>query len=175
MKALLRKDFSMTKEKLGKLIIAKRDTMWRIAISILGNELDSEDAIGNTIVKAFENWEKIREDKYAATWLLRILINECHNIQRTMYMRMQREIPLDETIPAINMVEEKVRHDVEITELYRAVNKLPEELKIPILLHYIEDYSLKEIAMMEEVPVGTMKSRMKRAREKLKELLKDKV
>ena len=72
----------MKKEAFGELVISNQESWYRIAKSYLCNDADCADAIQNAIVHAFENLYSLRNDKYAKTWFIRILINECHQVIR---------------------------------------------------------------------------------------------
>lgn len=72
----------MTKETLGQLIIGSEETMYRIAKSLLYNDADCADAIQEAIVKAFAKLHTLKDDSYAKTWLIRIVMNECYAIMR---------------------------------------------------------------------------------------------
>ena len=72
----------MTKDQLGVLILDAEGQMYCTARTILGNDEDCADAIQETIVKAFQKIDTLKKDKYAKTWLMRILINECYNLTR---------------------------------------------------------------------------------------------
>ena len=164
----------MTKQELGEIIVLKKTTMWRVSLSILGNETDCEDAIGNTIVKAFEKLENLKEDKFAGTWLIRILINECYNIQRENSRRLTKEEPLNENTEELQYADhnlDRISKSEETQKLFECVKSLPLELRIPVILHYIEGYPVKKIALLQEIPEGTVKSRLKKAREELKKML----
>ena len=81
---------SLTKEKLGALIIDSERHMYVTARSILPEDEDCADAIQETIVKAFSKINSLKQDAYAKTWLIRILINECYNVLR----QKSRQIPI---------------------------------------------------------------------------------
>ena len=66
----------MVKEELGELILASQDTLYRVSKTILKNDVDCADAISETIVKAFSKIHTLKQDHYAKTWLIRILMNE---------------------------------------------------------------------------------------------------
>ena len=68
----------MTKETLGQLIIDSEETMYHIAKSLLYNDADCADAIQEAIVKAFAKLHTLKDDSYAKTWLIRIVMNECY-------------------------------------------------------------------------------------------------
>ena len=82
----------MNKEQLGELIIASEETMYRVAKSLLYNDADCADAIQEAIVKAFSKLHTLKEDAYAKTWLIKIVMNECYAIMR----KEKRIISLDD-------------------------------------------------------------------------------
>lgn len=82
----------MKKEQLGELIIASEETLYRVAKSLLYNDTDCADAIQEAIVKAFSKLHTLKEDTYAKTWLIKIVMNECYAIMR----KEKRIISLDD-------------------------------------------------------------------------------
>ena len=72
----------MTKEQLGSLILDSERQLYSTAKTILFSDHDCADAIQETIVKAFSNVGTLKNDNYARTWLIRILINECYSLVR---------------------------------------------------------------------------------------------
>ena len=154
----------MTKEKLGALIIDSERHMYVTARSILSEDEDCADAIQETIVKAFSKINSLKQDAYAKTWLIRILINECYNVLR----QKSRQIPMDmET----EMAGKVAAESQDYSDLYRAVSRLQEELKLPVVLYYGEDFSVREIAQVLEISEGAVQKRLARARQKLKRIL----
>lgn len=143
------------------LINEQLTALYRVAKGILNTEHDVEDAIQNTIVKAFDKIKYLREDKYFKTWLIRILINECNKI----YNYNKREI--------VEVAEETYTVDkAENMDLYDAISKLTEDLRVTTILYYFDDMSYSEISKVLDVAEGTVKSRLFRSREKLHEILK---
>lgn len=151
----------MTKDQLGVLILDAEGQMYCTARTILGNDEDCADAIQETIVKAFQKIDTLKKDKYAKTWLMRILINECYNLIR----RESRLVSLEnfQELP-----ERQQKEQTDYSDLYRAVNALKDELKLPIVLYYAEDFSIREIAEILGVSEGAVQKRLARARGKLK-------
>ena len=99
---------------------------------------------------------------------MRILLNECYALLR----RQKRLLPMEEQMLDLqadfgNYVRE------EYLDLYRAIDALREKDRICVLLYYIEDYSIREIAQIMRMPEGTIKSRLRRARLQLRDMLKD--
>lgn len=155
----------MTKEQLGQLILSSEQQMYATAKTVLLNDQDCADAIQETIVKAFSKYQTIKNPKYAKTWLIRILINECYNTQR----KESRNVSFDEM--EIELADEKeTPHDY--SELYYEINQLKEDLRIPLVLYYMEEFSVREIAHVLEISEGAVQKRLARARKKLKATIK---
>jgi RNA polymerase sigma-70 factor (ECF subfamily) len=150
----------LTKEKLGDLILASEQQMYATAKSILRSDADC-DAIQETIVRAFSGIAKLRQDKYAKTWLMRILINECHNLIR----KNNRIVSLEDYTEAGEIETPKKK---DYSELYNALLHLKEELRIPVTLYYMEEFSVKEIAAILDVSEGAVQKRLARARKQMK-------
>lgn len=135
--------------------------MYCTAKTILNNDQDCADAMQETIVKAFQKIHTLRKDKYAKTWLIRILINECYDLLR----RECRLVSLEE----ISVEPQKTwAEEADYSDLYQAVNALKEELRLPVVLYYAEEFSIKEIAQILEISEGAVQKRLARARAKLK-------
>ena len=151
----------MTKEELGSLIIASEDQLYRVAKSILYDDSDCADAIQETIVKAFAKLHTLRQDAYAKTWLIRILTNECYQI-----LRKSRNLV---SIDAIG--ETGAEEQPDYTELYKAVSMLPEDMRVAVVLYYVEGFQVEEIAQIEDITESAVKNRLYKARMKLREWL----
>ena len=128
----------MTKEQLGTLILDSERQMYSTAKSMLYSDQDCADAIQETIVKAFSGVHTLRNDKYAKTWLMRILINES-----------------------------------DYSDLYKAVGSLKEDLRMPVILYYIENFNIREIAQIMDISEGAVQKRLARARGKLRQDLQE--
>ena len=156
----------MTKEQLGNLILDSERQLYSTAKTILFSDQDCADAIQETIVKAFSKIDTLKNDKYARTWLIRILINECYNLVR----KSSKFISLEDLEDRLEMESEKAK---DYSELYTAVNSLKEELRLPVILYYIDDFSVREIAQILEISEGAVRKRLARARGKLRQELQE--
>ena len=156
----------MTKEQLGSLILDSERQLYSTAKTILFSDYDCADAIQETIVKAFSNVGTLKNDNYARTWLIRILINKCYSLVR----KSSKFIPLENLADRQEPELEKTKN---YSELYTAVNSLKEELRLPVILYYIEDFSVKEIAQILEISEGAVQKRLARARGKLRQELQE--
>ena len=152
----------MKKEQLGELIIASEETLYRVAKSLLYNDADCADAIQEAIVKAFSKLHTLKEDTYEKTWLVKIVMNECYAIMR----KEKRIISLDDY-----QMEDQASEQDDYSELYEAIFKLPEPVKLCVTLYYLEGYSVKEVAQILDVTESAVKNRLLKARAVLKESL----
>ena len=156
----------MTREQLGTLILDSERQLYSTAKTILSDDHDCADAIQETIVKAFSKIGTLRNDKYAKTWLIRILINECYTLLR----KSSKLVPLE---GMSKMAETNTDTNTDYSDLYKALNSLKEELRLPVILYYIEDFNIKEIAQILEISEGAVQKRLARARGKLKRDLQE--
>ena len=156
----------MTKEQLGTLILDTERQMYCTAKSMLYSDQDCADAIQETIVKAFSRLHTLRNDKYAKTWLIRSLINECYTILR----KTSKVISLDEMCETTEIAADE---KTDYSELYKAVGSLKEDLRMPVILYYIENFNIREIAQIMDITEGAVQKRLARAREKLRQDLQE--
>ncbi len=152
------------KEAFLGLIDENRINIYRVARGILKNEEDIKDAIHNTLINSYTNLNNLRNDEYFKTWLIRILINECNKILR----ENNNNIVLDEDIIEFGS---SSRDEYKNFDLVKAIGELEDDLRIVITLFYFEDLTIKDISQIIDIPEGTVKSRLSRARTRLKEIL----
>ena len=134
-----------------------RDKLWRISYAILRNGADCDDALQEALLRAWRQSGSLREEKYFETWLTRILINEA---KRILKKRANGGQTLPETVEAA---------DAGNRELHDAVMALPVGLRVPLVLHYAEGYSVKEVAEMLQLPVTTVQWRLHSARKQIRD------
>ena len=160
----------MTREQLGALILDSERQLYSTAKTILYSDQDCADAIQDTIVKAFSKIDTLKNDKYARTWLVRILINECYSILRKSSKLVSLEEMNDKggSMKTCGGADKEAEKRADYTELYRAVNSLKEELRLPVILYYIEDFNIREIAQILDITEGAVQKRLARARGKLR-------
>ena len=155
----------MTGEAFTKAINEMVQTLYRVSCSQLSIEADREDAVQETLRRAWEKRASLKNDHHLQTWVIRILINVCHDIQR----ERQRMIPTEK-------VSEPAMHSSSDTvDLRNCLFQLDERERIPIMLHYIEGYEIRQIAAILRIPPGTVKSRLNRGRRQLKNICREEV
>lgn len=151
----------MKSEEFAELVLESTDSLYRVAKGILHQDADCEDAVWEAVTTAFEKLDTLRQDKYAKTWLIRILIHECYSILR----RRKKVAPWDETL------QNAQSSQTNYSDLYEAIYSLEDKYKISVILFYIEGFSVSEIAQITDTSVGNVKNRLHRARGQLRELL----
>ncbi len=152
----------MTREEFTSLVLAAEPALYRVARSMLPCEADCADAAQSAILRAWEKLDTLKSPEYFRTWLIRILINECRSALRRGARFTLSEPDGDTPAPEPD----------DYSELYSALYGLGEKLRLPLALYYFEGFKVAEIAAMLSVPEGTVKTRLRRARELLREELK---
>ena len=146
------------KEEFCDQIRIYRNNMFRIAMGVLRNNVDAEDAVSESIVNAYEHIETLRDYSKFRPWVMRITVNEAYRIAKK---RNYYDLWSDGNIPDIPFKDHS-------NELWSVVSKLENDFRIVVILYYYEDCSLKEISSILSIPTGTVKSRLSRAKCKLK-------
>lgn len=149
----------MDKESFSQAVLGCEHTLYRVAKSILFCDSDCEDAVQEAILKAYKKINTLKDEQYFKTWLVRILINECYRINKSEH----KTYNIEDFSSVCNRDNSDVSH-----ELYAAIIKLPEKIRITIVLFYIEGYSVTEIKGILKIPEGTVKSRLSTGRKQLK-------
>jgi len=147
----------MTQDEFEDRIIAMQDILYHVSATILPLKCDREDTIQECIYKALKKKEKLKDDRAMQAWVVRILINECYHLLR----KKKREVPTD-CIPEVEIMPDA---DPMVHQL---LFSMEEKFRLPMVLFYVEGYSMNEIGHMLLLPVGTVKSRLFRGREHLK-------
>jgi RNA polymerase sigma-70 factor (ECF subfamily) len=149
------------KEEFTDLVLIYQRSMYRFALGILRNEQDAEDAISAAIIKAYEHLASLRNKDKFKTWIMSIIANEAKNMI-SKNSRMQ-------------LVEDVTTFEVEVEEnqndIWGSVMELGEQHRRIVILYYYDGFSTREIARILKVREGTVKSRLSRARQNLKEIL----
>ena len=138
------------------------DTAFAVTYLILGNSADCEDAMSAAILRAFENRGKLRKRESFRAWFLQILRHEAYDLLK----KRRRLMPVEEMPEAAA----PDRDDAGRLDLQEALAELTEAQRTALLLQQ-EGYDLSEIGQILDVPVGTVKSRISRAKQTLRTLL----
>ena len=150
------------------LIKENKLRFYKTAKAILKNDDDVYDALQEALMSIYQNFNQLKNLKFFSTWATRIVINKCYDLLRK---NKNNVVPFDENIENDINSSKNVVYEVDQYGIKKAVEGLNEELKLITILYYYDDYSVNEISEIVDIPIGTVKSRLSRAREILKNKL----
>ena len=150
------------REQFAQAVTEHTCAMFRTARAILDNDADAEDAVSEAVLRAWQAWGGLRKQEAVRAWLLKITVN-CAREQR----RKTGRVVAMENLETVAGAAEDRHYD----GLWDAVLALPEEQRSAVVLFYYEDMTISQIARILGVAQGTVKSRLSRARGRLKTLL----
>lgn len=158
-------------EALESIMEAYSHMLTRMAYLMLNDLKLAEDAVQETFIKLYYHIDRYRGEASLKTYICKILVNECRQKQRGNWLRRTFFLEeREEAQPAVSSTEEEA---VERLNLTQAIARLEIKDREVLLLHYYNDLPIKEICGVLGQPDGTVKSRLKRAREKLKSMLRE--
>lgn len=132
--------------------------MYIMALAILKNETDAEDAVSNAILKAYENRNQIRAFDKFKPWMFTITKNEALKLKRK-----QLVLPGNEEVEAL-LKPTQAHYD----ELWDVLQQMTEEYRLALVLFYYQQLSLRDISDVLDIPIGTVKSRLSRGKAELR-------
>ena len=141
-----------------------RHAMYRAARVLLASDADAEDAVSEAVLRAWQSFGRLRDENALKGWLIKITVNCAYEHRR----KSARVTYTDDLAPLAGGAED--RHDF---PLWDAVRRLPEEFRVPTLLFYYEDMTTAEIAKALGIREGTVRSRLTRARKRLRAILEE--
>jgi RNA polymerase sigma-70 factor, ECF subfamily len=185
MEALIKKRIKQVikgdQDAFAEIVEIYSNSIYQLGYRMLGNRHEAEDIAQEAFIRAYVNIKSFNQDLKFSTWLFRIATNLCIDRIRkkkpdyyldaevsgtdglTMYSQLASDSPLPE-------------NELESLELQESVQKeilkLPEKYRSVIVLKYIEELSLNEISEILELPLGTVKTRIHRGREALRQQLR---
>jgi len=155
------------------ILLRHQDRIYNLCRYMLHDPQNAQDAAQDVFLKAYRSLKDFRPDSALYTWLYRIAVNTCLDYMRKLRREAIKREPLTEDVPSDEPFPEQLYESGKITEaLQLALQKLPEKLRMAIVLREIEDLSYEEIAEALHASTGTVKSRISRAREQLRHLLR---
>ena len=152
------------RERFAAAVTAHRHTMYRAVRVLLVSDADAEDADSEAVLRAWQAFGRLRDEKALKGWLIKITVNCAYEHRR----KGARVTYTDDLEPLAGGAED--RHDF---TLWDAVCRLPEDYRVATVLYYYEDMTTAEIAKALGVREGTVRSRLSRARTRLRTLLEE--
>lgn len=148
------------KDAFTELIINIEDELYKIAKTRLINNEDIFDAIQETMISAFKSLHKLKNEKYFKTWIIKILINKCNDIYKTKknMSYLNEEIRMENNYYLSN-------DNLNFEFIIKCLNY---DERIAMTLYYLEEYTTKEISKILKTNENTIKTRIARAKTKIK-------
>lgn len=154
---------ALTSERgFSEAVMKNERLLYSLSFSVLHDGSQCADAVQNAVLKAWKRIGTLRDPSKFKSWLVRILLNECRSMKRR-----PESLPLTEELPY-----PPTDHETKL-DVQKAVMKLDEKQRVPVVLYYFEDMPVNEIAAALGIPKGTVLSRLARARETLRKELKE--
>lgn len=139
------------------------DMIYRIAFANVKIKVDAEDVFQEVWCRYYQKNKTFESEEHRRNWLINVTLKCCKKLYSSA--RYKRTVLTDD----MSLLKEKLpERDFEI---YDAVIRLPEKYRIPVYLYYYEGFSVNEISEITKTNASTVRSQMKRGREKLKEIL----
>lgn len=168
----------MKQEELENYIYTYGKDIYSFCCCVTHSRQEADDLYQDTFLKLYEMSEKLVIRSNPKSFLMSVALNLYRNYKRKLSVRQRITgvaVSVDETVDSIVSMEQAVE-DVLISEeeshiVRQTVQKLPDKYRIPILLYYMEELSIAEIAGLLETSENTVKTRMRRAKKILKEKL----
>lgn len=170
------------KKRFTEIVLAHAGALHRFAFSLCKNNFDAEDLVSETILKAFENFSKLKDESKVKQWLFRILNNQFISNYRSrkkiVELKTQSNENHSDVLETFSLFEALAKSDfvaegnpekefiskITQAQIEKAINELPEEFRSALTLCEMEDFSYAEISEVLKVPIGTVRSRIARGR-----------
>lgn len=135
--------------------------MYHVSWSMLHHPEDCADAVQETLARAWQKRHTLHQTAAFKPWIMRILVNQCSDMLRKR--KWQSPTPVEQ-LPL-------QASPVQPSPLQECIQHMQPELRLVMVLHYLEGFTVEETARIARIPAGTVKSRLKRGREQLSTLL----
>jgi RNA polymerase sigma-70 factor, ECF subfamily len=159
-----------------ELVRKYQDKVYNLCRYMIQDPHDAQDAAQDVFLKAYQNLKAFKPDASLYTWLYRIAVNTCLDYKKKSRPEQAEDESVIDDLASTELSPEQRYQSKEIGQAIQlALQKLPEALRAAIVLKEIEELSYEEIAAVLDTSLGTVKSRISRAREELRRLLQKKV
>ena len=144
----------------------------RFAVRMLGNRFDADEALQSAWLRAFRHLHRCADPTRFGAWMFAIVANECRSAA-SRRARRERRLVDDESVLDAEAVEDGSDQRATREEIERALDELPPEQREAFVLKHVEQMSYEEMAEITGVGVSALKMRVKRACERLRDLLEE--
>ncbi|CDO02621.1 RNA polymerase sigma factor [Oceanobacillus picturae] len=165
-----------SKEEILEEVMGKHGgELVRLAFNYVKDNETAKDMVQNTFIKCYENLDNFRSDSAMKTWLYRITINQCKDYLRSWHYRKvhARSLVGSAFNSLLPSTEDEVIKESEQEEMKKLIFSLPPKYREVIFLFYYKSFSLGEISEITDLKINTIKTRLSRGRQKLKNLMEE--
>ena len=163
----------------GTLVASYEKFIFNVACKMFSNSEDAQDIAQEALIKAYKNIDKFDFNSSFSTWLYRITVNACIDEMRRRKGRESISIDAEDEESGLAVqiedtslgAEERVIQNETVSEVRAAIDKLSEEHKTVIILRDLQDMTYEQVAQTLDLSIGTVKSRLARARKSLKDII----
>lgn len=141
------------------------DQLYRVALRLCRNQAKAEDLVQETFLQAWRSFQRFELGTNLRAWLYKIMFNVHYSNQRRDRLQL---VPAEETIAETLAYDPPTPQHLTDEEVLCALERLPRDFQIPIVLADVEELSYREIADVMEIPIGTVMSRLHRGRKFLR-------
>lgn len=145
---------------------------FRVAYSVVRQRQDAEDVAQDALVRAHAQYDRLRDRDCFRAWVVRIAWRLALDWRRSGIRRERREQAVLAVPESASTPEDLAVARERQERLWRAMDELPEKLRIVMVLAAIREHEMAEVALLLELPIGTVKSRLHEARKRLAERLR---
>ena len=175
------------KAAFDELVLSHKDKVFNLCYWFVGDYQDANDLAQDVFFKAFKALKNFRFESAFSTWIYRIAVNTCKNRLKSFQYRLKKKfVHLNNTAaaknnPGVEIADESSSPEIELGRkeksrlIQTAINSLPTEKKAVVVLRDIEGLSYEEISSVTGFNLGTVKSKLARARQDLREKLKGEI
>ncbi|MGN7479484.1 sigma-70 family RNA polymerase sigma factor [Solibacillus silvestris] len=160
---------------LEKIMIEYGNELVRLAFSYVKDAEIAKDMVQNTFIKCYKNIDSFRYDAEIKTWLYRITINECKDYLKSWHYKMVAvKSFINETAKSIlPSTEKEVMDKYKNEEIKDTISSLPKMYREVVYLYYYDSLNSEEIAKVLDIPVNTVKTRLRRAKQRLESMIEE--
>ncbi len=144
----------------SQLVEQHYTALYRYAYRLTGSSADAEDLTQQAFMTAHAKWDQLRTAEHARSWLFTILRND---FLKSLRPRSRAGVISLESVPEPTS-SGPLNTDIDLERLQLALDDLPDEFRTPLMLYYFEELSYKQIAEQMDTPIGTVMSRLARAK-----------
>ncbi|MDZ7333066.1 MAG: sigma-70 family RNA polymerase sigma factor [candidate division KSB1 bacterium] len=181
---LIRRALAGDQQGYREILKRYRAPLYNVLFRMVHNKMEAEDLVQEAFIKAFGALSTFNDEYAFSTWLFKIAINNCiDHLRKKRLKTFSLDKPIDakdgeirRELPDVTYQPENTLLSKEKTRLIeQAIQNLPEKYRVSIILRHTEEKSYEEISQILNIPLGTVKARIFRAREMLKKQLKQKL